>query len=221
MKLLIIDDNKDLCDSLEEVLQSESFIIDSAYTGTDGIYKVCQNAYDLIILDLNLPDMNGVEVCEELRKRGKTLPILVLTVHTEVEHKIHLLNSFADDYLTKPFSFDELLARIRALLRRPKTLVDELLQIEDLTLNVGKQTVTRNGKDIPLTTKEFDILQYLMAHQGELISRATIIENIWHTDPDLFSKTLETHLSNLRKKINKDSDVELIQTIVGRGYMMG
>jgi len=218
MKILVVEDDKDTLDFLKPSLKAEGFVVDTAENGTDGISMTLANNYDLVILDFNLPDKNGDLVCQEIRKKGKTTPILILTVDTEVNNKVKLLNLGADDYLTKPFSFEELLARVKALLRRPEKIEKEILQVNNLTLDRKKQKVTRAKREIYLTLKEFQLLEYLIRHQGEVISKISILENIWDSEVDLFSNAIETHISNLRKKIDKNSPKKLIKTISGRGY---
>ena len=218
MKILVVEDDKDTLDFLKPSLKAEGFVVDTAENGTDGISMTLANNYDLVILDFNLPDKNGDLVCQEIRKKGKTTPILILTVNTEVNNKVKLLNLGADDYLTKPFSFEELLARVKALLRRPEKIEKEILQVNNLTLDRKKQKVTRAKREIYLTLKEFQLLEYLIRHQGEVISKVSILENIWDSEVDLFSNAIETHISNLRKKIDKNSPKKLIKTISGRGY---
>lgn len=218
MKILVVEDDKDTLDFLKPSLKAEGFVVDTAENGTDGISMTLANNYDLVILDFNLPDKNGDLVCQEIRKKGKTTPILILTVDTEVNNKVKLLNLGADDYLTKPFSFEELLARVKALLRRPEKIEKEILQVNNLTLDRKKQKVTRAKREIYLTLKEFQLLEYLIRHQGEVISKVSILENIWDSEVDLFSNAIETHISNLRKKIDKNSPKKLIKTISGRGY---
>lgn len=221
MKILIVDDDKDLLKFLHSSLKSRGFIVDSTENGKIGLSLTEKMDYDLIILDINLPGMNGCEICQKIRQQGKATPILMLTVSTEIDSKVELLNKGADDYLTKPFSFKELFARINALLRRPQNSVNKLLQIKDLILDEKKQKVTRSGKEIKLTPKEFQLLRYLMQKQGETVSRVEILEHIWDSEIDLWSKTLETHILNLRKKIDGNSSEKIIKTSFGRGYKIG
>jgi DNA-binding response OmpR family regulator len=218
MKILVIEDEKDISDLLKCGLEAEGFVVDAAMDGEKGCFMGRANNYDLIILDLNLPKKNGEAVCREIRETGKTTPILILTVDAQINSKIRLLNSGGDDYLTKPFSFEELLARVKALLRRPKTMTKEILRIGNLTLDKNKQTVYRASREIYLTRKEFALLEYLMRNQGIVVSRSEILENVWDAEADPFSNTIETHILNLRRKINKNSANKLIKTVSGRGY---
>jgi len=221
MKVLIVDDDREISDLLKLKLRGEGFLVDSASDGEKGEFLVLTNDYDLVILDLNLPHKNGDEICKKLRQEQKTMPIMILTVDLTGENKIKLLNSGADDYLTKPFSFEELLARIKALLRRPKQITSPILQIEDLILDKDRQKVSRAGKEIYLTMKEFTLLEFLMSHTGFVVSRAAILEHVWDSEGDAFSNAIETHISNLRKKINKSNNKDLIETLSGRGYRIG
>lgn len=221
MKIIVIDDDLGIIKFLKPSLQEEGFLVDIANEGSRGLFLSQTNSYDLIILDLNLPGKNGDQICQELREEGKTVPILILTVNNDIESKIRLLNSGADDYLTKPFSFEELLARIKALLRRPHTMQSEVLTIGDLILNKGSQKVLRQGKEIYLTLKEFTLLEYLMRNPGKVISRAEILEHVWDMEGDAFSNAIETHIHNLRQKINKGFAVKLIDTVPCRGYKIG
>ncbi len=218
MRILIIDDDKDVRDFVKVGLEAESFVVDEAADGEKGSYNARTNDYDLIILDLTLPKKDGYTVCKEIRGAGLSVPIIMLSVINNVQEKTRLLNSGADDYISKPFSFRELLARIRAILRRPQPLQQELLQSEDLIIDIGRQKVRRGDKEIYLTRKEFSLLEYLMRHQGRVVSRGMIMEHVWNADSDPFSNTIEAHILNVRKKINLGKKSKLIQTIPGRGY---
>jgi DNA-binding response OmpR family regulator len=221
VRLLIIEDDPEVSRSLKTNLKAEGFTTDTASDGDKGLKMAKIDDYSLIIMDLNLPGKNGDEICREIRDAGKTTPILMLTVNSEVNSKVQLLEYGADDYLTKPFALKELLARVRALLRRPKAIMPRILKIDSLTLDQNRQTVTRAGKKISLTTTEFKILEYLMRNQGQVISRGTIIEDVWGESADMFSNAIETHIANIRRKIGKNKAWELIQTISGRGYKIG
>ncbi|MEI6836031.1 MAG: response regulator transcription factor [Candidatus Falkowbacteria bacterium] len=218
MKLLIIEDEKEILSFLKTNLASLGFVADGAQTGQIGLTLAEENIYDLIILDLNLPDLNGQKICENLRTKGQMTPILILSANSKLESKIDLLNLGADDYLAKPFSLEELIARIKALLRRPKKINSNFLNAKDIQIDCHKQTVTRNGKEIYLTRKEFLILEYFMNHAGAVISRGEITEHAWDMEANLLSKAIETHILNLRKKIDSGRKQPLIKTISGRGY---
>ena len=222
MKILIIEDEAEIAKNLKTNLEIEFFAVDMAADGEIGLFMALTNEYDLVILDNTLPRKSGVEVCREIRLHKKDLPIIILSVISETEKKIELLETGADDYLTKPFSFQELLARIRAVLRRPKRMQDEILSIDDLEIDLRKNIVKRAGEEIHLTRKQFMLLEYLMRHPGAVVTRSMLMEHVWETDVDPFSNTIETHILSLRRKIkNKDNQPELIHTVAGRGYKIG
>jgi DNA-binding response OmpR family regulator len=218
MRLLVVEDEKEIRDFLKRSLEAEYFVVDIAADGEKGSYLARTNDYDLIILDNIMPKKNGLEVCKEIREDGKNVPILILSVKTETTTKVDLLNAGADDYLTKPFSLDELLARIKALLRRPKKIESEVYEIDDLVLDANKNIVKRSGKEIYLTRKEFALLKYLMKNQGIVLSRSMLMEHVWDMSVDPFSNTIESHIRSLRRKIDNGHKRKLIQTISGRGY---
>lgn len=221
MRILVIEDDKEIIKFLKPALQAESFIVDVAEDGETGSYVARTNDYDLIILDNVLPKKDGKCVCQEIRNKGKNMPIIMLSVKSEIGTKVELLDIGADDYLTKPFSFKELLARIKALLRRPEKIESDILEIDDLVLDENRQVVVRNKKEIYLTRKEFALLEYLMKNQGRVLSRGMIMEHVWDMNVDPFSNTVETHILNLRRKIEHRNAKPLIQTISGRGYKIG
>ena len=221
MRILIIEDDKGIINFLKNSLEGENFVVDTAEDGEKGSFIARTNDYDLIILDKNLPKKDGNHVCADIRKIGKSVPILVLSVESGIDTKIKFLNDGADNYLTKPFSFEELLARIKALLRRPEKIERDVLEIRDLILDKNKKIVSRNNKEIYLTRKEFALLEYLMKNQGMALSRGMIMEHVWDMNLDPFSNTIETHILNLRKKIERKNTKQLIQTLPGRGYRIG
>jgi DNA-binding response OmpR family regulator len=218
MKLLIVEDEVEILGFLKKSLESECYVVDTAADGERGSYLARTNDYDLIILDNIMPKKTGLEVCCEIRKDGKNTPILVLSVKSETTTKVDLLNAGADDYLTKPFSLDELLARIKALLRRPEQIRSEVLQIDDLVLDVSRHEVRRDDRQINLTRKEFMLLHYMMKNQGSVLSRSMIMEHVWDMSVDPFSNTIESHIVSLRKKVDIPGKKKLIRTIPGRGY---
>lgn len=220
MRILIVEDNAHVRSLVKLGLEAESFIVDDAPDGEKGSFTARTNDYDLIILDLDLPKKRGSTVCKEIRRSGKTTPILILSVESELPTKIELLNMGADDYLTKPFSFEELVARVRSLLRRPRTMLDAKLAAGDLTLDISTQDVSRGKKSIYLTRKEFLLLEYLMRHKGAVVSRGRLLEHVWDLDGDPFSNSIETHICNIRKKISSPRKPELIENVPGRGYKM-
>jgi DNA-binding response OmpR family regulator len=220
MRILLVEDDEQILSSLRMRLKSEGFSVDAEKDGIRGSFLARTNNYDLIILDYLLPRKNGAKLCQEIRSRGTTTPIIMISVQTEIPTRVELLNLGADDYVTKPFPFEELMARIRAVLRRPTSLKEDVLTVDNLTLDSARATVTRAGKKIRLTRKEFSLLEYLMRHQGAVLSRGTLMEHVWDIHGDLFSNTIETHVLNLRKKIELPGTKKLIHTISGRGYKL-
>jgi len=218
MRILIIEDDEEVRSFLRKGLMAEAFAVDMAEDGDTGSYLARTNEYDIIILDNSLPMKSGLQACKEIRKSGKTIPILILSVISDPRQKTEFLNAGADDYLSKPFSFKELLARLRALLRRPRNLVQTLLTVGDLKVDIIKQTVVRGRLNIYLTRKEFSLLEYLIRNKGRILSRGMIMEHVWNVDSDPFSNTIEAHILNLRKKIHGGDRRELIHNIPGRGY---
>ena len=218
MRILLIEDEPRIVDFLKPCLEAERFTVDCAADGELGLFLAKTNNYDLLIVDNMLPKKTGYEVCTELRLAGKTMPIIVLSVIAETGKKAGLLNAGADDYLTKPFSFEELLARIRALLRRPKEMKSETLRVDDLTLDAARHAVTRGGRRIHLTPKEFSLLEYLLRNRGNVASRGMILEHVWDMNADPFSNTVEAHILSLRRKLDADDGKKLIYTVHGLGY---
>lgn len=218
MRVLIIEDDEAIRRQLVDQLRALSFAADTAADGSEGSYLARTNDYDLIILDNMLPEKQGPLVCQEIRRVGKTVPILILSVLSDTWRKVQLLDYGADDYLIKPFSAEELAARVRALLRRPAAIQSDVLTVEDLTLDTRQQRVARAGKGIYLTRKEFTLLEYLMRNQGTVLSRGMIIEHVWDMTSDPFSNTIESHIMSLRKKIEGPDRLKLIHTVPGRGY---
>jgi len=220
MRILIIEDEEKIAQSLKLSLEAEFFAVDHADNGQDGSFLARTNDYDLIILDNNLPKMTGIEVCKEIRSEGFTVPILILSVESACEKKIDLLNAGADDYMIKPFVQGEFLARIRALLRRPQQAINTILEIDNLTLNPRRCIVMRGDKEIYLPRKEFALLEYMIRNQGIALSRSVIMEHVWDENADPFSNTIESHILNLRKKIDLPNERKLIHTLPGRGYIL-
>jgi len=218
MRILIVEDEEKIAKSLQQSLNSECFETDIAGDGALGLEMALSRHYDLIILDNALPKKTGLEVCQEFRKSGKSIPILILSVLLDSNSKTKFLNAGADDYLTKPFAFTELLARVRALLRRPPIIANEILSIDDLILDSKKHTVIRKNINIYLTRKEFMFLELLMRNIGIVMSRAVIMEQVWDANIDPFSNTIESHVVSLRHKIDFTGSKKLIHTVSGRGY---
>lgn len=218
MKILSIEDEKEINTYLKTNLENNGINVDIAETAEGGLFLAQSNNYDLILLDLNLPDKNGIEVCKELRLKENNIPIMILSVNLDTKDKVSLLNSGADDYLTKPFKVTELVARIHALCRRPRIIKNEILSYNNLLLDINKQIVKIADKKVYLTRKEFSLLEYLLRNKGSVVSRAKILENVWDQEADIFSNTIETHILNLRKKISNYYNKSLIKTYSGRGY---
>ena len=216
MKLLIIEDEKQVADNLKEGLEQHRYSVDVAYNGEDGYYSTQQYDYDIIILDLMLPDIDGEDLCRKLRNDNNQSFILMLTAKKQLASIIHGLDCGADDYLTKPFEFSELLARIRALLRRSSKHKKNILSIFDISMDIEKEKVSISGREVELTKKEYMILEYLLRNKGQLISRNQLLEHAWDRNVDIFTNVLDTHIKNLRKKLGRSGDT--IKTIYGSGY---
>lgn len=220
MRALVIDDDKDISSFLSSSLEAEAFAVDTADDGEKGSYLARTNDYDIVLLDLMLPKKDGGQICREIRASGKTMPIIMLSVASSSERKVDLLDYGADDYLTKPFSFQELMARIRAVLRRPKKIESDILQSGNLCLDSAKQRVTSRDQQVHLTRKEFSLLEYLMRNRGSVVSRGMILEHVWNEESNPFSNTIEAHILNLRRKLSLSKNHDVIHTIPGRGYMI-
>lgn len=218
MNVLIVEDDKEIVSSLTPQLKERGFVVDVTFDGEEGLGKAEKNNYDIIILDKGLPKKDGLEVCSSIRAAGKHTPILILSVKSEIDTKTDLLNAGADDYMTKPFSFKELIARINALLRRPEKVEHTILRIGDLTVDIEGRAVARGNKKLHLTTKEFFLLEYFLRNRGKALSRQEILEHVWDINADPFTNTIETHLVNLRKKIDGKNGKKVIHTIPGVGY---
>jgi DNA-binding response OmpR family regulator len=221
MRILVVDDEQEICTLLRMALTQNSFSVDVAQDGENASYLARTNDYDVIVLDNILPRKMGLQVCREIRAAGKTVPILMVSGILESATKVALLDAGADDYLSKPFSLDELLARIRALLRRPRQIAGEILTFDDLTLDTKAHTVYRSKKEIHLTPKEFMLLEYLLRNQGAVLPRSMILEHVWNMDTDPFSNTIESHVLSLRRKIDPDGKKSIIHTVPGVGYKIG
>lgn len=222
MKLLIIEDQKKLALLLKKALKQNGFLIDCVGDGEAGQKRIelYHKEYDLIILDLMLPKKSGFEVCRDIRSMGIATPILVLTAKDDVSDKISLLNCGADDYLVKPFSYKELLARIQAILRRPKQSFVKELIAGDLVLDPQTRKVYYQGKELELTLKEFSILEYLMRHPNQVINREQLLLNNWDFDVDSFNNIVDVYINRLRNKIDESRQKDVIETVRGIGYRL-
>lgn len=217
MRILVVEDEHLIAQSLKKGLEQESYAVDLAYTGTDGYDLAASETYDAIILDLMLPGMDGVAVCQTLRKDGVHTPILMLTAKTQVPDRVHGLDAGADDYLPKPFAFEELLARLRALIRRPQETVGTILTSGEVSLDTTHFTVTYQGKLIELSSREFALLEYMLRHKGTILTKDQIIEHVWNYEADILPNTVEVYIRKLRTKLG----VQTIQTVRGFGYKIG
>lgn len=220
MKLLFIEDNKNLVQTIKEDLEQD-YTIEAAYSGKEAEYLIQEYEYDVIILDLGLPDTDGISLCQAIRKHEIKTPILILTGAYDVDKKVLALDSGADDYLIKPFNFQELRARIRALLRRKSHGVySSILTVGDLKLNLTTRTVTRGNVGISLHRKEFQILEYFMHNRGKIITRSMILEHVWNNEFDTLTNVVDVHIKYLRDHIDKNFSKKLIKTVYGMGYKL-
>lgn len=220
MRILVVEDEHKIAAFLQRGLVEEGYAVDVAYDGDEALDWVFVAPFDLIILDVLLPKRSGVEVARTLRRRGVHTPILMLTAHDAVEDRIAGLDAGADDYLAKPFAFGELLARIRALLRREGVTRPPVLHVADLTLDPAMHTVARAGRAVPLRNKEYQILDYLMHHTGQVVTRAMLVEHVWGYDFDSESNVIDVHIRSLRRELDDPYPQKLIHTIRGVGYRL-
>ncbi|MBT4127100.1 MAG: heavy metal response regulator transcription factor, partial [Nitrospina sp.] len=216
----VVEDDKKVAGFIKKGLEEESYAVDVAYDGEDGLHFGSEGQYDLIILDIMLPKIDGLEILSQLRDQGKDTPILLLTAKDAVDDKVTGLNKGADDYLTKPFAFSELLARVRVLLRRGKAEVKTTLMISDLTLDLVSHKVNRGGDEIELTGKEYGLLEYFMRNQEKVLTRTMIAEHVWDYNFDTFTNVIDVYINHLRKKIDKGRELKLLHTLRGVGYVM-
>lgn len=223
MRILIVEDEPKIARAIKKGLEQETFAVDVCMDGDEGLRYALDEPYDVIILDRMLPSMDGVTVCQELRAAGGQTPVLLLTAKDKISDRVDGLNAGADDYLVKPFAFEELLARVRTLLRRPARLVSPVLGCEDLSLNTQSFEVKRGGKSIQLTRREFALLEFLLRQQNKIVSKDTIIAHVWDYDADVLPNTVEVYIGYLRGKIDKPfgKRPQLIHTVRGFGYKVG
>ncbi len=222
MRILIIEDEQKLAKLLKTMLKKQGFTVDHLADGQRAQNRIQVNysEYDLIMLDLNLPNKSGLDICKEIRKSNISTPVLVLTGNSSLESKVELLNAGADDYLVKPFEFEELFSRVRAITRRPKQVLHTELKAADLVLNTANQKVTRAGKEIKLTLREFRILEYFMRNPNVVLSREEITSNIWDFDYDSFSNVVDVFINKVRGKIDNNRPRKLLETVRGIGYRL-
>lgn len=222
MRILIIEDDHKIAGAVKRGLEQEKFAVDISYDGQDGLGQALTIDYDAIILDRMLPEIDGIEVCRAMREKENHTPIIMLTAKDKLNDKVEGLNAGADDYLVKPFAFVELLARVRALLRRPSETKEMILKVDDLILNTLTYEITRGGKKIELSSTEFSLLEYLMRNPNRILTKDNIISHVWDYDADILPNTVEVYIGYLRNKIDKPfpKKIQLIQTARGFGYKL-
>lgn len=220
MRILVIEDEKKIAAFIKRGLTEQNYTVDVAPDGDEGLYLAEINPYDLIVLDIMLPGKDGFAVCQTLRRKNITTPILMLTARDDLRDKVFGLDSGADDYLTKPFAFAEFLARVRVLLRRHGVNKSTTLRAADLELDQLARQVVRAGKPIDLTPTEYALLEYLMLNQGQVVTRTMLSEHVWNQDFDSFSNVINVYVNYVRKKVDADFDVKLIHSVRGAGYML-
>lgn len=220
MRILVIEDEKKVADFIRRGLKEEGYAVDVSYNGQEGQFMASTNEYDLIILDLMLPQTDGITICKKLRADKISTPIIMLTAKDSMQDKVTGLDSGANDYLTKPFAFGELLARIRVLLRKSTDKITTALKMGDLELDLISHKVTRSGKEIALTSKEYTLLEYLMHNAGAVVTRTMISEHVWDINFDTFTNVIDVYINYLRNKIDAGHKKNLIHTVRGRGYIL-
>jgi two-component system, OmpR family, copper resistance phosphate regulon response regulator CusR len=222
MRILVVEDEPKVARALEDGLKSESYSVSVAHTGNEGFFKASSEPFDLVVLDVMLPDRSGLEVLSTMRHRGMKLPVLLLTAKDAVEDRVRGLDAGADDYLVKPFAFAELSARVRALLRRGNPEPAVVMSLEDLQMDVVTRTVRRGAHSIDLTSREFEVLEYLLRHQGRVVSREMLARNVWkesvrHTPLD---NVIDVHMVRIRRKVDEGFDTKLVHTVRGVGFLL-
>ncbi|MDB5169998.1 MAG: two component transcriptional regulator, winged helix family [Candidatus Saccharibacteria bacterium] len=220
-RILVIEDEPGIALALYKALREAAYHVDTAKTGTSGLRKAAAKKFDIILLDLGLPDMSGLTICRQLRDEGLKAPIIILTAESSVRTKVSLFDAGANDYVTKPFSVEELQARIRACLRQvPKEPLQPRLVVGELTLNSANRTVERGGLAIPLRRKEFSILEYMMQHAGTAVTRASLLQYAWDSNEEGWTNTIDVHIKHLRDKVDRPFAINLIKTVHGVGYKL-
>jgi two-component system OmpR family response regulator len=221
MKILLVEDEQKLAQAIIKGLTHEGYAVDSIADGKKALTRIQlhRNDYDVVILDLMLPSMDGYEICKEIRAANITIPILILTARAETDTKVQLLLAGADDYLVKPFSFAELSARLKALMRRPNEKLPETLKLGDIELNPAERKVTRSGKNVPLTLKEFGLLEYFMRHPNQVVNREDLLSHLWDFNYVGFSNVVDVHVKNLRRKLEGEGS-GILETVRGIGYRL-
>lgn len=222
MRILVVEDEKKVAKALQEGLEAEHYQVTVAYTGEEGFYLLNSQTFDLVLLDLMLPGRDGFEILKTLRERGLQTPVLILTARDTVDDRVLGLDGGADDYLVKPFAFPELLARIRALMRRGRSDQVLRLKLADMEMDLITRKVTRSGKAIELTAKEFELLEYLLRHQGHIVSREMLSRNVWQEDVRTIpmDNVIDVHIARLRRKLDDPFDKKLLKTVRGVGFIL-
>ncbi len=220
MRILVIEDEAKIAQFVKRGLKEEGYAVDVAVDGEEGHFMLSSNEYDAIILDLMLPKIDGLTLCRTLRKEGNQVPIIMLTAKDTVKDKVKGLDSGADDYLPKPFAFEELLARVRVVLRKKDSRVQTQLKVEDLVLDLLTHKVTRGNREIDLTVKEYALLEYLMRNAGNIVTRTMISEHVWDINFDTFTNVIDVYINYLRNKIDSGTTEKMIHTVRGKGYLL-
>ena len=220
MKILLIEDDQKIGSTLKRCLEDDCYVVDWATSGCKGSFWARTNKYDLIILDYVLPEKDGKIICKEIRSDEIHTPIIMLTIRFEVEEKVNLFNLGVDDYITKPDSYQELKARIRAILRREPEIKESVINVSDVCINVSSGDVLHCGKNIYFTRKEFLVIKYLAERKNQIVSRAELMEGAWDINVDTFSNSIEMHVSNIRRKFRECGQAEILVTVSGRGYRL-
>jgi len=222
MKVLLVEDEEKLAQALKRGLELGGYTVDIVADGKKALTRISlhRDDYDVVILDLMLPSMDGHEICRQMRARNITVPVLVLTARAETDTKVNLLLSGADDYLVKPFSFAELSARLQALLRRPSASLPEVLHVDDIDLDLGTRRVSRGGSEVPLTLKEFALLEYFMRHPNQVVNREDLLTHLWDFNYVGFSNVVDVHIKNLRRKLDGTNADGVLETVRGIGYRL-
>jgi DNA-binding response OmpR family regulator len=220
MRVLVLEDETKVGCFIQRALEEESYAVDLCEDGTKGLEMALATDYDLLVVDVMLPGMSGLDVLKNIRRERIQTPVLILSAQSQIDQRVKGLDAGADDYLTKPFAIDELLARVRALLRRGATESPGVLQVDDLMLNPATREVTRGGQRIEVTLKEYALLEYLMRHTGRVLTRPMISEHVWNQDFDTFTNVIDVYVNYLRNKIDRGRTKKLIHTIRGSGYML-
>lgn len=220
MKLLVVEDEKRLAKLIKQGLEENDFVVDLSHDGEEGLYMAENTPYDAIVLDIMLPSMDGLTILQILRDKNFETPVLMLTARGELEDRLKGLNRGADDYITKPFDLEELIARLRSVIRRSKGKASPMLEVADLCIDTNARTVTRNGKEIQLSAREFTLLEHLAINAGRVVSRTELIEHLYDSEYDWESNVIDVYINYLRKKIDREFDRPLIHTIRGAGYVL-